>query len=180
MKAPSLKWTSGGLGMSLVCLLTLSLVGQVMGASLPVGPREGMRAPAVSFLDLEGKEIHLGDLRGKVVMLNFWATWCRPCVAEMPDLQRLWAGIQDKRFLPLAVNIDARSGEEVKAFLARTGVVLPVAMDPSGGARAAFQVDPIPATFIIDKEGTIRYRILGARPWAHPDYAAGLKVLMAE
>ena len=108
----------------------------------------------VSFVDGEGRPKSLSDWRGKVVLLNIWATWCVPCREEMPTLDRLEAELGGKDFQVVAVNIDRGGGDKPKAFLAETGAThLALYTDPSGKLFASIKAVGMPTTLLIDREG---------------------------
>jgi thiol-disulfide isomerase/thioredoxin len=119
-------------------------------------------APALRLKMLDGE---FPDLRGKIVFLSFWATWCGPCVHELPDVQRLFEQYQD-RVTFVAVNVD--NGEDVapavRAFKNRFGLGMPIALD-DGSASRAYRVDTIPRTVIINREGRIAKSLDGARSY---------------
>jgi cytochrome c biogenesis protein CcmG, thiol:disulfide interchange protein DsbE len=115
------------------------------------------RAPDFALEGLDGKTLRLADLRGKVVLLNFWATWCPPCKAEMPDLnalQREYGAAQD--FVVVGVNVE-EDAATVKPFVEKNGLSFPIVLDrDSRITTQLFGVRPLPTTFIIDREGYIR------------------------
>ncbi len=140
------------------------------GTSRPSGePSPGVKvgsvAPAVSLKTLDGKTVSLADYRGRVVMLNFWATWCPPCRAEMPSMERLHKAMQGFDFVMLAVNVEENGAQAVAAFLKSQPHSFPVLLDAEAGAQNAFGVFRFPETFIINKDGVILNHILGAREW---------------
>lgn len=120
------------------------------------GPSQS-KAPSFTLKTLDGTETSLAALRGKVVLLNFWATWCPPCKAEMPDLdalQRKYA--TDKDFVVLGVNFE-EDPETVRSYMEEHKLTFPVALDRDGSVTTkSFGVRPLPTTFIIDREGLIR------------------------
>lgn len=120
-------------------------------------PSDGDAAPDVTFSLLDGSRVRLADLRGQVVVVDFWATWCPPCVASMPNLDRLARERAGRDFTVLAVNRDdGDAAGLVRSFLARHGLrSLNVALDGDADAARAFRVDALPTTFVIDREGRI-------------------------
>lgn len=111
------------------------------------------RAAGLQLADLQGRRWSLDELRGKVVLVNFWATWCPPCRKEMPDLQALYQRFQSQGLVVLAVSDE--EAEKVKPFVAAQNLTFPVLLDPGRKANEAFAVDGIPKTFIYDRAGKL-------------------------
>lgn len=128
--------------------------------SLPVGPYEGALAPDFGLMDMEGNLIKLSDLRGQRVLLNFWATWCPPCRAEMPDLQSAYAKYKESGFAVLAVDF-RETEEKVKKFQQAYGITFPVVIDDTGAVALAYQVRGIPSSFFIGRDGVVVLRYPG-------------------
>jgi len=148
----------------LLLILTLGLL--VTGCSPPSEPSEariGGRAPDFELNSLDGQTISLSDFRGKPVLLNFWASWCGPCVFEMPFLQEIYDEWSGKGLILLAVNI-GESSSKVKEFLQKHNLSLPVLLDTKKVAAQKYNIAAIPTTFFIDKDGIIREIFLGAFP----------------
>ena len=106
-----------------------------------------------TLTDLQGKTWSLGQLRGKVVMVNFWATWCPPCQKEMPDLQALYSRFKDQGFVILALS-DEEIGK-VRPFIAQRQITYPILLDAGGKVAEAFRVDGIPKSFVYNREGKL-------------------------
>ncbi len=106
-----------------------------------------------TLLDLQGKSWHLQDLKGKVVLVNFWATWCPPCRKEMPDLQALYDKYKDQGFVVLSIS-DEEAGK-VSPFIAERKISYPVLLDPRRKVNEAFVVEGIPKSFVYDREGKL-------------------------
>jgi len=124
--------------------------------------------PRLELTDLDGKRWSLAALRGQVVVLNFWATWCEPCRAEMPSLQQLAAQHQAQGLQVMAVNF--KEGEAaVQKFLNATGLDLPVLYDREGAAAKAFGVRIFPSTVGIDRQGRAQFVVTGEVDWAGAD-----------
>ncbi|HZB92156.1 MAG TPA: TlpA disulfide reductase family protein [Stellaceae bacterium] len=125
-------------------------------------------APALGFTTRDGRRLHLADFRGRFVLVNFWATWCGPCVEEMPSLDRLQARLGN-RLTILAISEDRSGGEVVDPFLAKLGLArLPVYLDPKMAAQEAFAIRGLPTTFLVDPQGRILGLLEGAAPWDSP------------
>lgn len=121
----------------------------------------------------------LGEYRGRVVFLNFWATWCPPCRDEAPSLDRLYRAFRNRGFEVLAVSIDsAEALESVRTFRGELGLSFPILLDPSQRVYTAYQSTGVPETFVIDPEGRIVERVVGPRDWDHPRYAALVERLL--
>lgn len=137
--------------------------------------------PAFSFLSAAGKKLTLADYRGKGVVLNIWATWCVPCVAEMPALDRLSQLVAALSISVLPVSIDAKGLGVVKAYYAAHRIEhLPVLLDPDGSIAAAFKVPGIPASFLFDRKGRLVAHCLGAADWDTPRAVATIRRLVSD
>jgi thiol-disulfide isomerase/thioredoxin len=115
--------------------------------------------------DLNGKRINLADLRGKTVLVNFWATWCTPCVEEMPSLQQLRTKLGEERLTVLAVNV-GDSKKRIDSFLKKVPLDLPILLDPHSETSKEWKVRGLPTTFIVGPDGRIRYYQVGDLDWA--------------
>jgi thiol-disulfide isomerase/thioredoxin len=130
-------------------------------------PWKEVKTPPLALRDLAGREHALADYRGKIVLVNFWATWCEPCREEMPSMQRLKERFAGQPFAVLAVNYgetDARARE----FLKRSSLDLTVLLDPSQDASRAWRVRVLPASFLVGPDGRARYAIIGEIDWMSP------------
>jgi thiol-disulfide isomerase/thioredoxin len=141
-------------------------------------PWSGNAAPPELVLkDLDGREHRLADYRGKVVVLNFWATWCEPCREEMPSMQRLEERLSGSPFAILAVDFgegDAR----VKAFLRQLPLKFTILLDRDGAAARAWRVRVLPVSFVIDADQRIRYSVVGEAEWDSPAVEGAVRKLL--
>ncbi|GAB4545571.1 MAG: TlpA disulfide reductase family protein [Anaerolineae bacterium] len=129
-------------------------------AGRPPAPQAGFAAPDFALETRDGQTLRLSDLRGQAVLLNFWATWCPPCRAEMPAIQRVYQAYRDQGFTVLAV--DVGEGEaQVAAFADGRGLDFPILLDREGSVSARYQVRAMPSTFFIDRAGVIQEVTLG-------------------
>jgi peroxiredoxin/dienelactone hydrolase len=143
-------------------------------------PYKGDReTPPLSLETLEGERIELRSYRGKVVVLNFWATWCPPCVEEIPSLERLRKLRHDRGLEVLSVDV-GEEPEKVRAFLEDKPVGYPVALDPEARAFKAWNTYAFPTTFILDREHRIRYAVFGAFAWDAQEVLDAVDALLAE
>jgi thiol-disulfide isomerase/thioredoxin/Cu/Ag efflux protein CusF len=136
----------------------------------PVGDHPSPRlasfsAPDFSLPTLSGAPIHLSALRGKVVLINFWVTWCGPCRAEMSTLDALYQQYRDRGLEVLAVNLDTAPPAKIQAFVAEVGVSLRVGLDPSSSTARIYRVLGLPTTYLIDRAGNVVVRDVGGRNW---------------
>ena len=147
----------------------------------------GSRVPAYTAQTLDGRAVSLQSLRGKVVVLNIWATWCRPCRAEMPALERLHAQLGDKGLEIVAVSVDTplgtfgpsgNAGGDVKGYVTDMGLTFTILHDPARSIEDLFLVQGLPTTFIIDKAGRIDQKVVGARAWDAPNYVTYFNQLL--
>ena len=131
-------------------------------------PPENIPAPDFTFPDLNGRNISLSDYKGKVVLVNVWATWCGPCVYEMPSMERLYKEFRGQNFEILAVSIDAGGKDIVAPFMKKHNLTFPALLDPKGTIKTLYGVTGIPESYIIDKQGTLIGKVIGGRDWADP------------
>ena len=125
-------------------------------------------APAISLADRTGQSIELSDLRGKLVLVNLWATWCAPCLREMPSLERLQSRLGE-RIAVLAVSEDRGGNKTVEPFIAKLGLKsVKIYIDPKSEVGHAFAVRGLPTSFLIDREGRVLGRVEGAAEWDSP------------
>ncbi len=122
-------------------------------------------APDFTLPTLSGAPIRLADLRGHVVLLNFWATWCVPCRTEMPSLEALYQRQKDAGLAVLAVNLDMLSTAGVEAFVQEVAVTFPIVLDPSWSTAQVYRVVGLPTTYLIDRAGNVVVREVGERDW---------------
>ncbi len=126
-------------------------------------------APTISFTDRAEKALSLADFRGRIVLLNYWATWCGPCVEEMPALERLQAKHGGNEFQVAAISVDRQGLPVVDPFLDKIGIrQLPIYLDRSGASMRAFAVRGLPTTILLDREGNEVGRLEGMAEWDSP------------
>ena len=130
---------------------------------------KGRPAPNFTLPDLEGRMVSLTDYRGKVVLLNIWATWCPPCVDEMPSMEKLYQALSNEDFEILAVSIDESGAQDVLPFMKKHKLSFPALTDPKGTLKGLYETTGVPESFIIDQDGVIVEKIIGPRDWAIPD-----------
>lgn len=131
-------------------------------------PWTGGKTPSLVLKDLKGATIDLADYRGKVVLLNFWATWCPPCIAEMPSLIELQKKMKDKDVVILGVSIDEDEAAYHK-FLKNYGVNFVTVMDKDRKTPTIYGTFGWPETYIIDRQGVVRRKFIGAAEWTSPE-----------
>jgi peroxiredoxin len=129
---------------------------------------EKVKATDFTLENLDGAKVNLKDTRGKVVFLNFWATWCVPCLIEMPSMEKLHNEFKDKGFTMLAVNV-REPKTRVVAFREKFKLSFPILLDPDGKLGLEYGVWSLPMTFFVDREGYIVGVAFGARDWASHD-----------
>ncbi len=133
-------------------------------------------APDFELRDDEGKIHTLSDYKGKTVIVNFWATWCPPCRAELPSMNRAWAKLKDHNVEMLAVNV----GEDEDTIFAFTGeypIDFQILMDESGEIISRWPIKGLPTTFVVDKEGRLVYRAIGGREWDSDEIINAIKAV---
>ncbi|MFA9461789.1 TlpA family protein disulfide reductase [Thiohalorhabdus sp. Cl-TMA] len=140
------------------------------------------RAPKLQLTELDGTTHALSRMRGKVVLVNFWATWCPPCREEMPSMQRLYEALRNRDFEILAVNVGERESE-VFSYLhgeLETEITFPVLLDPEAKAMERFPVKGLPTTFLVDRKGRLAYKAVGGRAMDKPAFKQRILDLLEE
>lgn len=135
----------------------------------------GKTAPDFELPDLSDKTMRLSDFRGKVVFLNFWATWCKPCREEMPSMEVLYKNFEREGLVVLAVSIDrVTTKKDIPPFVKSLSLTFPVLVDSWGKTDKRYKLMGVPETYIIDQQGVLREKIIGPRDWTLLD---NLKVI---
>ncbi len=131
--------------------------------------KDHRKTPNVCLEGLNGEKVQLAALKGKVIFLNFWATWCGPCREEMPSMEALYQHYKERDFLFLTISIDYEGRELVRKFIERHRYRIPILLDPAGKTLELFEISRIPATLIIDRNGRMIGRVIGPRNWSSPE-----------
>jgi len=148
-------------------------------SKIKIIPIKGDRkAPDFSLKGLNGKKVELKQLRGKVVFLNFWATWCSPCKEEMPSMEALHQQFKEKNFILITVSVDYGGQKTVKEFMNKHQYTFSVLLDPDGETLGLFDVKGIPTTYLIDKKGKTVGKAIGPRKWNSPEAVSLINLLI--
>ncbi len=141
-------------------LITFGLAGCLSFAT-PLPALDGVEpAPDITLPTPDGDMIALSDYRGKVIFLNFWGTYCPPCVAELPDIQNVYEALQDQDFVVIGLNVEEKP-EKVKAFVSEHGITFPIIISPDATVNPLYQLKRMPTTWFIDRQGILRGKIEG-------------------
>jgi peroxiredoxin len=151
------------------------LVASLAYAATVSGP-----APNFTLQSNAGGQVSLASLKGKVVMVNFWATWCVPCRQEMPHLEALYEKYNSLGFELLAVNVEKNNAEGARKWLQETPVTFPVLFDPENQVTKLYKVQTMPSTVIIGRDGTMRFMHNGYKPGYENDYQTQVRALLRE
>ncbi|MFQ5617033.1 MAG: TlpA disulfide reductase family protein, partial [Anaerolineales bacterium] len=135
-------------------------------------PRVGQPLSDFTLPDLQGNRVQLSALRGKVVFINVWATWCPPCIEEMPTMQRLYDRFHNRGLEVLAISIDALGTQVVAPFMQKYRLTFPALLDPEGTIERLYHTSGVPESFIVDKRGRLVEKVVGPRDWTHPQVIA--------
>lgn len=144
------------------------------------GALVGKAAPEFSLADLKGNAIRLANLKGRIVFVNVWATWCEPCRQEMPAMQTLYTTLAGRDFEMLAVSSDQSKREVIERFVLANQLTFPVLLDPDLQVADRYRVTGYPETFVIARDGTIRKKWIGPADWSSPANLALIRDLLAQ
>jgi peroxiredoxin len=153
----------------LVVILSLKLNDSSFKFSNQVAIKDNLPAPDFTFPGLDGKMVSLSDYKGKVVLVNIWATWCPPCVDEMPSMEKLYQKFKGENFEILAVSIDEPGLKAVAPFMKKSNLTFPALIDSEGTIKAVYGITGVPESFIIDQKGILIKKIIGPVDWAAPN-----------
>jgi len=165
----------------------VTMMGALLGlgiSALPAGAlaadiAPGAQAPTFQLNSSLGKPVSLADLKGQVVLINFWASWCGPCRQEMPILDQLYRSYQPAGFTLIGVNVEPNAADAQK-FLKTTPVSFPILFDPTSAVSMLYQVSGMPSTIIVDRTGKIRYVHHGYKPGDEGEYLNQIRALTQE
>ncbi len=143
-------------------------------------PEIGEQAPAFALMDGQDKRHALPDYRGEVVLLNFWATWCGPCLVEMPGMEHLYRDLKKEGLKILAVSSDPQGRTVTQPFVESNGLTFPVLHDSDYRVSGRYGVRTLPMSFVIDRNGTLAHRVFGARDWNSPEARTLLRTLLRD
>jgi len=142
-------------------------------------PHIGKPLADFTLPDLQGHSVQLAALRGKVVFVNVWATWCPPCVEEMPTIQQLYERLHSRGLEILAVSLDALGAQVVAPFMQSHRLSFPTLLDTKNLVQRLYRTTGVPESFIVDKRGILVEKVVGPRDWVHPQLLAQFERLLA-
>lgn len=161
-------------------LFTAGLLATALFISASVAAIEiGKPAPDFTLKSLTGKNLNLTEQRGKIIVINFWASWCGPCRTEMPVLQKFYEKYQDLGVSVWGVNVE-QENQAGRDFLADLNLSFPILFDASNTLSETYQVEAMPTTIIVDRDGLVRYAYQGYKPGYEKKYAKAIKKLIRE
>ncbi|HZO39095.1 MAG TPA: TlpA disulfide reductase family protein [Methylomirabilota bacterium] len=141
--------------------------------------KEGQQAPALALATLDGAQASLADHRDKLVVLNFWATWCHPCTLEMPSLEALWRRYRERGLVVLAVSVDRGAPRSLlEPYVRNLKLTFPILLDPDATTSGHWRVTALPATFIVRPGGDVTGMVVGAREWDSREMRALIEELL--
>jgi peroxiredoxin len=158
-----------------VFVMTMLVASLAWAAQTLSGP-----APGFTLQSLDGQQVSLASLKGKVVMVNFWATWCVPCRQEMPHLQALYERYNSLGFELLAVNVEKDNAAGARKWLEETPVTFPVLFDPNNQVTKLYKVQTMPSTVMVARDGTMRFIHHGYKPGYEGEYQTQVRALLRE
>ena len=148
-----------------------------MAPAAPPAVGRGRVAPGFELSSLDGDRVALEGLVGRAVLVNCWATWCKPCEEEMPAMERLYLGLGDDGFALLAVSVD-RDASEVARFRDRLGLSFPILLDPTQDTARRYQTFKFPESLLIGPDGVVIERYIGSKDWDAPAYVNRIRRLL--
>ena len=162
-----------GIALTLAAVMVYRVQGHLRVYEVGVGDR----APDFRVEGVQGAGVSLQDYEGKLVLLNFWATWCPPCVQEMPSLNAIYEDLRDRGLVVLGISVD-EDAEQYQAFLERSGVTFPTARDPDRTVSTRYGTVKYPESYLISRTGRVLRRYVGPENWLKPEIANYLRSVL--
>ncbi|MCL4763713.1 MAG: TlpA family protein disulfide reductase [Burkholderiales bacterium] len=172
---PTLRARARRAAAALAVLFLLASASATAAGALRTG--SGEPAPPLALRSLDGTDVRLAEFRGRTVLVNFWATWCAPCVVEMPSIARLRTALRAEGFEVLAVNVQENAAR-IRPFVERLGLDFPVLRDHDGSARRDWDVRVFPSTFVVGPDGSVALVAVGELDWDAPEVIARVRAVM--
>jgi cytochrome c biogenesis protein CcmG, thiol:disulfide interchange protein DsbE len=163
--------------LALIAVLAVALVWVVSGTLQPRVVKAGDKAPDFKITTEDGRTVTRANFGGKVLVLNFWASWCAPCVNEAPSLEAFERQMGPQGVVVLGVSIDTNE-KRYRQFLERFRITFPTARDPEANLSASYGTFLIPETYVIDSTGRVRLKIISDQNWMDPDFVARVKAML--
>ena len=166
-------------GLAALCLALPAAAADLPPLSHSLAQQAPQPAPALALPDLDGKVRDLASLKGKVVLINFWATWCPPCRREMPSMERLQQALAGEPFVVLAVDV-GEDADTIEAFTSQLETVptFPILLDSRSRTMQAWKVAGLPTTYLVDQQGRVVASAIGGREFDHPDVVRAIRELL--
>jgi peroxiredoxin len=171
--------------LSLILILLVTVVFTAEGgegdlfSKIGIDPIKGdKKAPDFSLRDLNGNKVEMKQLKGKTILLNFWATWCGPCKEEMSGLEVLHQQFKERNFVLLTISVDYEGSKHLRGFIDKHHYTFPVLLDPKGETLDLFNVKGVPTSFLIDKTGRMIGKATGRRDWKRPEVFSLINLLI--
>jgi cytochrome c biogenesis protein CcmG, thiol:disulfide interchange protein DsbE len=166
-------------GLALVVALVLPGRVPALAAPAPAALAPGQAVPSIDFAGADGSKISLASLKGRVVLVDFWASWCGPCAAAFPAVEELFQDYRSRGFEVLAVNLDEKR-QDAERFLADRPHAMTVVFDPRGASAKVFGLQAMPTSYLIGRDGTVRYVHTGYSPATAESYRREIEQLLGE
>lgn len=166
--------------LSIIGITLVLFLSPALGANKTLWGKELVRTPGFTLPSLQGQPVSLDEYKGQVVLLNFWATWCRDCVKEMPEFEKLYQAYKEKGLSVLAIALDKEGRPAVEAFLQEEHLELtyPILLDTEGLVARSYRLSWVPVTVVMGRDGQVIETVLGARPWGGKEVMESFKQLL--
>jgi thiol-disulfide isomerase/thioredoxin len=163
----------------IICFIAAGMIMTLSACTKSPAVKENVPSPEISVMAVsDGSLLKLSELKGKVVLLNFWATWCPPCREEIPSMMKLDRAMAGKPFQMVAISLDEGGKPVIESFFKESGFSLPTYLDQDGKATKAYGITGVPESFVINKQGVVVKKMIGAFAWDSPEVLSFLEGLM--